>query len=195
MPIFVTCQCGKKSRVPDEFAGRRVKCPACGRGIAPTDEAPVSVSPGGGGRVPPPSAGARKIRPKNLVGMTLLTLVLSIGVPVLIVGPKTKAKEFVDLIEELKPPAFAGLAGGAAALIGGLALGRLAARLNLPLLNVGGGYGMLIGIGVGGAGHYAGVDGFVVLGFLSFFLGWFWVVVGAGSRASAERESGRRGQT
>ena len=29
MPITVSCPCGKKLRVADEHAGKRVKCPAC----------------------------------------------------------------------------------------------------------------------------------------------------------------------
>jgi hypothetical protein len=29
MPISITCQCGKKLGVPDEMAGKKVKCPAC----------------------------------------------------------------------------------------------------------------------------------------------------------------------
>jgi rRNA maturation protein Nop10 len=30
MPIVIHCQCGRKMRVPDEYSGKRVKCPACG---------------------------------------------------------------------------------------------------------------------------------------------------------------------
>jgi hypothetical protein len=30
MPITFDCPCGKTLRVPDEHAGRRAKCPACG---------------------------------------------------------------------------------------------------------------------------------------------------------------------
>jgi hypothetical protein len=30
MPITFDCTCGKMLRVPDEHAGRRAKCPACG---------------------------------------------------------------------------------------------------------------------------------------------------------------------
>jgi hypothetical protein len=30
MPITLNCSCGKRLQVKDEFAGRRVKCPACG---------------------------------------------------------------------------------------------------------------------------------------------------------------------
>ena len=29
MPITISCPCGKKLRVADEHAGKRVKCPAC----------------------------------------------------------------------------------------------------------------------------------------------------------------------
>ena len=31
MPLFVTCQCGANSLVPDEYAGLRGRCPVCGR--------------------------------------------------------------------------------------------------------------------------------------------------------------------
>lgn len=31
MPIAITCFCGKKLRAPDELAGSRAKCPACGQ--------------------------------------------------------------------------------------------------------------------------------------------------------------------
>ena len=34
MPIIVVCACKKRLRAPDDFAGRRVKCPSCG---APLD--------------------------------------------------------------------------------------------------------------------------------------------------------------
>jgi len=30
MPILTSCQCGKSLRAPDDFAGRSVRCPACG---------------------------------------------------------------------------------------------------------------------------------------------------------------------
>ena len=33
MPMSVVCQCGKKLNVPDQFAGKQVKCPGCGGGI------------------------------------------------------------------------------------------------------------------------------------------------------------------
>ena len=29
MPISITCQCGKKLKVRDTLAGKKVKCPAC----------------------------------------------------------------------------------------------------------------------------------------------------------------------
>lgn len=33
MPIQIKCQCGKALAVKDQFAGKAVKCPACGQGI------------------------------------------------------------------------------------------------------------------------------------------------------------------
>jgi hypothetical protein len=39
MSITFPCACGKKLQVGDEFAGRRVKCPACAAvGVAPTPD-------------------------------------------------------------------------------------------------------------------------------------------------------------
>ncbi len=34
MPIQVSCQCGKQGRVPDEYAGKKIKCSACGSFMA-----------------------------------------------------------------------------------------------------------------------------------------------------------------
>ncbi|MFW6168849.1 MAG: hypothetical protein ACODAD_00060 [Planctomycetota bacterium] len=34
MPIKVSCQCGKRLSVKDEYAGKRVKCPGCGRTLS-----------------------------------------------------------------------------------------------------------------------------------------------------------------
>lgn len=44
MPIVVTCSCGKALKVPDMFAGKRVKCPSCNAIMtAPTtDDTPVA---------------------------------------------------------------------------------------------------------------------------------------------------------
>ena len=39
MPIAVVCDCGKKLNVPDQFAGKQVKCPGCGGGL----KVPVAV--------------------------------------------------------------------------------------------------------------------------------------------------------
>lgn len=41
MPVVLSCSCGKKLRVPDEYLGKRIKCPGCGKGLlatAPDDE-------------------------------------------------------------------------------------------------------------------------------------------------------------
>ena len=31
MPIIVSCECGRQKRVPDDYAGKKVKCSACGK--------------------------------------------------------------------------------------------------------------------------------------------------------------------
>lgn len=33
MPIPIKCECGKSVSVPDKFAGKRVKCPGCGKAV------------------------------------------------------------------------------------------------------------------------------------------------------------------
>ncbi len=38
MPVSVSCACGKQLRVPDQYVGRRVKCPACGEGLLVEDD-------------------------------------------------------------------------------------------------------------------------------------------------------------
>jgi hypothetical protein len=43
MPILLECSCGKQLRVPDEFAGRRIKCPACSE--VQTVPEPAAASP------------------------------------------------------------------------------------------------------------------------------------------------------
>ncbi len=48
MPIQIKCQCGKALAVKDEFAGKAVKCPACGNGIrvpAPSGGSPPAAAP------------------------------------------------------------------------------------------------------------------------------------------------------
>lgn len=45
MPLVIDCLCGKKLKVRDELAGKKVKCPGCGQAIAAP--APVEVEPAG----------------------------------------------------------------------------------------------------------------------------------------------------
>lgn len=47
MPLTITCVCGKSYNLKDEFAGRSVKCPACGHVM----KAPASLTPAGDGSV------------------------------------------------------------------------------------------------------------------------------------------------
>lgn len=58
MPIAFNCTCGKTLRVPDESAGRRAKCPACGAVVqvpAPEQEPEFEVV-----EEPPPRPGAAR---------------------------------------------------------------------------------------------------------------------------------------
>ena len=43
MPVSVTCGCGRAFTLKDEFAGRRLACPACGTEIAVPEAAPVAA--------------------------------------------------------------------------------------------------------------------------------------------------------
>ncbi len=54
MPV-IQCSCGKQLRVPDEHAGKRVKCPACGQACA------VPAAGGVRAAAPPPATAAAKI--------------------------------------------------------------------------------------------------------------------------------------
>lgn len=76
MPISVTCPCSKKFRVPDELAGRTVRCPGCSQplripgqlGAAPT----VAV-----GANPPAAPQANQTRPFPVLGKCIgLTAVI-----------------------------------------------------------------------------------------------------------------------
>ncbi len=42
MLIKVLCKCGKKLQAADKYSGKRVKCPACGRGLTIPSPAPVA---------------------------------------------------------------------------------------------------------------------------------------------------------
>jgi hypothetical protein len=45
MPIEITCSCGKRLQVGNEFAGRQGQCPACGALLLiPDHDAPVAAS-------------------------------------------------------------------------------------------------------------------------------------------------------
>jgi predicted RNA-binding Zn-ribbon protein involved in translation (DUF1610 family) len=47
MTIQLTCSCGKRLRVPDNAAGKRAKCPACGKvGIVPSPVMAATVAGG-----------------------------------------------------------------------------------------------------------------------------------------------------
>lgn len=57
MPIQIKCQCGKALAVKDQFAGKAVKCPACGAGI----KVPGGGGSGGGGAASRPAPAAQPV--------------------------------------------------------------------------------------------------------------------------------------
>ena len=86
MPILVTCACGKQFQPKDENAGRRARCPECGRelivaaGVAPAHDAPPLLEEVGAPRTS---------------GMAIASLVLGLvsffcsvftGIPAIILG-------------------------------------------------------------------------------------------------------------
>jgi hypothetical protein len=68
MPILVSCKCGKKLRLKDELAGKRVKCPGCGQCLAvPAGEEPPvleEVEPVEERVSPPPAARGPRPAPR-----------------------------------------------------------------------------------------------------------------------------------
>jgi hypothetical protein len=47
MPLVFECACGKKMKVRDELAGKKVKCPGCGKAVMAPEPEPMVVEPVG----------------------------------------------------------------------------------------------------------------------------------------------------
>jgi len=68
--IVFACTCGQKMAIEERFAGRQVKCPACGAKVmAPS--APVSPSPGEAGS----ASASTTLRPHRAVAVLVLGIV------------------------------------------------------------------------------------------------------------------------
>jgi prepilin-type processing-associated H-X9-DG protein len=89
VPILVTCECGKQFQTKDENAGRRARCPDCGRELIISGPGEM----GGGGDVFAPVA--VKEGPTGTSGKAIASLVLGImslvctlftGIPAVILG-------------------------------------------------------------------------------------------------------------
>jgi len=65
MSIVITCKCGKKCTVPDEYAGKYAKCPACGEAI-PIPSQQTAAPPAG-------PAGAAELTDEDLAAVERLT--------------------------------------------------------------------------------------------------------------------------
>jgi hypothetical protein len=52
MPIAIRCACGKTLAAPDQYAGRRVKCPACGKTLTVASKAAAEPREKGDGAKP-----------------------------------------------------------------------------------------------------------------------------------------------
>src|SRR5213080_944712 len=90
MPISVTCDgCGKSLKVKDEWAGKRGKCPTCGKTFAiPAAGAAMmaGAAPALGGRRPIPKAAAK---PKKVGGGgvaiswgKIILILFAVGIPI-----------------------------------------------------------------------------------------------------------------
>ena len=80
MPITVSCVCGRKLKAPDSFAGKKAKCPNCGKVLAiPASAVPVPVAPAPQQAVPgqidladaPPPAAPAPAAPSLVPGQPL----------------------------------------------------------------------------------------------------------------------------
>jgi hypothetical protein len=58
MPLLLNCSCGKQLRVPDEFAGKRIKCPACSEVLTVPEPAAAAYAGSGVTARPSPSSAA-----------------------------------------------------------------------------------------------------------------------------------------
>ena len=75
MPVQFVCPCGKELRIPDEHAGRRIMCPACGAShVAPGPDPAGDVRPATPGQARP----ARRKIPL-LLPLVLLLVLLAAG--------------------------------------------------------------------------------------------------------------------
>lgn len=70
MPIRIKCQCGKALSVKDEFAGKAVKCPGCGKGlkVPAGGAAAASQRPAAKRPAPKPAAPAAPVAPLGELG-------------------------------------------------------------------------------------------------------------------------------
>jgi hypothetical protein len=93
MPITFDCDCGKALRVKDEFAGKRVRCPAC-QAVVTAPEAEIEVATPLGDDTPPPApATLRTARPARVED----------DEPRPAKGKAAKADEEYELDEDEKP--------------------------------------------------------------------------------------------
>lgn len=132
MPIKVSCACGKNLSVKDEIAGRRIKCPDCGKALSipkpkpptevPADEWDLADEAGevddettsteshgnrragrGRKRAAPPKATGTS--PRLIIGLAACGAVLVIGLFVWMLRPKAKPEaENVAAVPQSSPP-------------------------------------------------------------------------------------------
>jgi hypothetical protein len=90
MPTVMTCPCGRRLRVPDEAAGKRARCPACGRLVnvpRPSDSAV------GEGSAPLPYAAAPAAAGQTYWHVLLLLALVPLAVFTFKGGPPQTFKE------------------------------------------------------------------------------------------------------
>jgi hypothetical protein len=83
MPITAQCNCGKRMNVADALAGRTIRCPSCGSGIAVGQPAPVNAPRES---VRDRMAGKFYISPGKIIAAISLVTVVTLGI-LFAVGP------------------------------------------------------------------------------------------------------------
>lgn len=134
MAIFVTCPCGRQLAARDEHAGKRVRCPSCGRELMVPILSPVSPASAPIPQAEPPMRSPR--RPAETSGTSVKALVsLILGIVSLVcipILPGIVAVVFGILaLRDISRSR--GALGGNALAIAGLATGALSVLIVGPI--------------------------------------------------------------
>jgi prepilin-type processing-associated H-X9-DG protein len=122
--ILVTCACGRQVHTAEENAGRRARCPDCGRGLVIPRAEPPEESAGPAGPDPIAVATTGKATASLVLGLLSLTCAAFAGLPAVVLGCLA--------LGEIKRGG--GRIRGRAAALWGIGLGVLGSALVTPAL-------------------------------------------------------------